>query len=145
MSLWPCSPFLQNFKTFKFLNNLIFHQVHPMNMYFHRRCRNPSLGLATKARACNGTGQEWSPKITSHAPENVGECENEQSHSQMSSHFGNWNPGGLSNLHRTIAGVKTHHIEKLFISLEIYWNEDVWNGIAWPIWTLKTQVMPKKG
>jgi hypothetical protein len=31
------SPFLQNFKTFNFLYNLIFHQVHPMNMYFHKR------------------------------------------------------------------------------------------------------------
>ncbi len=32
-----CIPFFQNFKTLKFLNDLVFHQVHPMNMYFHRR------------------------------------------------------------------------------------------------------------
>jgi hypothetical protein len=30
-------PFFQNFKTLKFLNDLVFHQVHPMNMYFHGR------------------------------------------------------------------------------------------------------------
>jgi len=32
-----CSPFLQNFKTLKLLYDLVFHQVHLMNMYFHRR------------------------------------------------------------------------------------------------------------
>jgi hypothetical protein len=37
MRLLPCSPFVQNFKTLKFLNDLVFHQFHPMNMYFHRR------------------------------------------------------------------------------------------------------------
>ncbi len=37
MNLLPCNPFIQNFKTLKFLNDLVFHQVHPMNMYFHRR------------------------------------------------------------------------------------------------------------
>jgi len=31
-----------------------------------------------------------------------------------------------------------------FISLKIYWNVDVLNGLAWPIWTLKTQVMAKR-
>jgi hypothetical protein len=43
-------------------------------------CRNPSLGLTTKARAYKGMGQEGSPGITFHAPESVGECENEHSH-----------------------------------------------------------------
>jgi hypothetical protein len=38
-------------------------------------CHNPSLGLATKARACKGASQEGSSEVTSHAPENVGECE----------------------------------------------------------------------
>jgi len=37
MSPLSCSFFLQNFKTSKFLNDLVFHQVHPMNMYFHRK------------------------------------------------------------------------------------------------------------
>jgi hypothetical protein len=30
--------------------------------------------------------------------ESVKECEDEDSHSQVSSHFGSWNPGGLPNL-----------------------------------------------
>jgi hypothetical protein len=38
-------------------------------------CRNHSLGLATKARACKGADQEGSPKVTSYAPGSVGECE----------------------------------------------------------------------
>jgi hypothetical protein len=33
------------------------------------------LGLATKARACTGVGQEERLGITSHAPRNVGQCE----------------------------------------------------------------------
>jgi hypothetical protein len=37
MSPLPCKPFLQNFKTLKFLYDLIFHQIHTMNIYFHRR------------------------------------------------------------------------------------------------------------
>jgi hypothetical protein len=37
MSLLPCNLFLQNFKTLKFLYDLIFYQVHPMNMYSHRK------------------------------------------------------------------------------------------------------------
>jgi hypothetical protein len=36
MSPLPCSPFLQNFKTLTFLYDLVFHRVHPMNMYFHK-------------------------------------------------------------------------------------------------------------
>jgi len=36
MIFLPYSPFIQNFKTLKILNDLVFHQVHPMNMYFHR-------------------------------------------------------------------------------------------------------------
>jgi len=28
---------MQNLKTLKFLYDLVFHQVHPMNMYFHKK------------------------------------------------------------------------------------------------------------
>jgi hypothetical protein len=38
-------------------------------------CRNPSLGLMTKARVCKGAGQKGSSGITFHAHANVGECE----------------------------------------------------------------------
>jgi hypothetical protein len=38
------------------------------------QCRNPNLGLATKARACKGASQEGSMGITSHVPMSVGKC-----------------------------------------------------------------------
>ncbi len=34
-------------------------------------CRNPSLGLTTKAKRCKVAGQEGSLKIMSHAPESA--------------------------------------------------------------------------
>jgi hypothetical protein len=37
MSILPCNPFPQNFKILKLYYDFDFHQVHPMNMYFHRR------------------------------------------------------------------------------------------------------------
>jgi hypothetical protein len=43
-------------------------------------CRNPSLGLATKARACKGAGQEGSSGVTFHALGSVGECEGMNPH-----------------------------------------------------------------
>jgi hypothetical protein len=43
-------------------------------------CRNLSLGLTTKARACKGVGQEGSPGVTSHAPGNAKECEGMNPH-----------------------------------------------------------------
>jgi hypothetical protein len=39
------------------------------------KCRNPNLGLATKARACKCEGQKGSSRVTSHVPVSVGECE----------------------------------------------------------------------
>ncbi len=44
------------------------------------QCRNLSLGLVTKARACKGASQEGSPRVTSHALENLGECEGMNPH-----------------------------------------------------------------
>jgi hypothetical protein len=38
-------------------------------------CRNLSVGLMTKARACVGAGQVQSMGVTFHAPRSVGECE----------------------------------------------------------------------
>jgi hypothetical protein len=40
----------------------------------------------------------------------------------MSSHFGSWSLNGFPNLHKTIARVKKHWIEELFIPLKIFWN-----------------------
>ncbi len=72
-------------------------------------CRNLSLGLATKARACEGVGLEWRPRVTIHAPGNVGECEG------MNLHTPKWAP---------TLGVK--------ISIESWWtfksSENNWRG-----------------
>jgi hypothetical protein len=38
-----------------------------------------SLGLVTKAKACKDAGQDWSPRVTFHAPESV-ECEGKNPH-----------------------------------------------------------------
>jgi hypothetical protein len=56
--------------------------------------------------------------VRAQAKSSVRECEDDDSHSQMSSHFGSWSPGGLPNLQRVIAEVKTPRIEEFFISLE---------------------------
>jgi hypothetical protein len=69
--------------------------------------------LALGSRLRQRLARAWAKK-------NVRECEDEDSHSQMSSHFGSWGPGGLSNLLRAITEVKTLHIEEFFISLESY-------------------------
>jgi hypothetical protein len=44
------------------------------------------LGFVTKARACKGAGQEWSPRVTFHVPESVGTCEG------MNPHTPKWAP-----------------------------------------------------
>ncbi len=100
-------------------------------------CHNPSLGLATKARACKGAGQERGPKVwesvrmNTHTPKWI-------------SIIGSWSPVGLLKLQRVIARVKTPRLVKFFISLKNYWNLDVQNGLTWPIWTSATQVMAKR-
>ncbi len=33
----PFGPFFKNFKILTVLYDMVFHQVHPMNMYFHKR------------------------------------------------------------------------------------------------------------
>ncbi len=50
------------------------------------QCRNPSLRLATKARACKGAGQEWSSGVTFHVLESVEKCEG------MNPHTTKWIP-----------------------------------------------------
>jgi hypothetical protein len=47
-------------------------------------------------------------------------------------------------LQRVIAEVKTHWIEEIFISLEIYWNLDVWNGLYDSFRHLKHKLWPKE-
>jgi len=104
-----------------------------------------TLTLGSWAKGLQECGTKGKPKRHILYPR---ECrkvwENEPSHSQVSSYFGSWSLGGLLNHQRAILGVKTHWIEDIFISLESYWNLDVQNGLARPIWTLKTQVMAKR-
>ncbi len=45
-----------------------------------RSCCNPSLGLATKARACKVAGQEGNSGVMSHAPMSVRKCEGMNPH-----------------------------------------------------------------
>jgi hypothetical protein len=59
-----------------------------------------------KARAYEVTGQEGSPKVTSHAPDSAKNCEGMNPH--------------ILNLQKAIVGVNTHWIEKFFISLKSY-------------------------
>jgi hypothetical protein len=54
--------------------------------FFCSICCNLSLGLVTKARACKGAGQEWSPGVTFHAFGSIGKCEG------MNPHTPKWVP-----------------------------------------------------
>jgi hypothetical protein len=49
-------------------------------------CRNPSLGLMTKAMACEGARQEWSLGVTSHAPKSVRDYEEMNLHTPKRAH-----------------------------------------------------------
>jgi len=60
-----------------------------------------ALGSQLRQKGLKGAGQE--------------ECENENSHSQVSSPFASWSPCGFLNLHKAIAEVKTPRIEEFFI------------------------------
>jgi hypothetical protein len=106
-------------------------------------CCNPSLKLTTKGlQGCGLRRKPGSNMSCSWDYKRV--WGNEPSHCQMNSHFGNLSLGGLPNFQRAITGVKTHWIEMFLILLESSWNVDVWSGLAWPIWTIKTQVMAKR-
>jgi hypothetical protein len=39
---------------------------------------------------------------------------------------------------------QTHYIKDFLIPLYSSWKLDIWNGLAWSIWTPKTQVMAKR-
>jgi hypothetical protein len=59
---------------------------------------------------------------------------------------GTWSLLRLLKIQSLNVGVKTPHIEVFFIPLEMSWNVDVQNGLAWAIWTYAPQVMlGKKG
>jgi hypothetical protein len=132
-----------------------------LHIHFHSNClptmypyvfffKTPYVAtLALGSRPKQGLARLWTKREAQGGHISCSwECkrvwENEPSHFQVNSHFGSWSPNGLSNFQRAIEGVKTHWIETFLISLESSWNVDVWNGLAWPIWTSKTQVMAKR-
>jgi hypothetical protein len=108
---------------------------------FKGKCHNPSIGFVTKAKAWKGVGQKCNPGITFGL---LGMWRHEPTHSQMDSQFGSWKPHGVSKFQKCILGVKIHWIKKFLVPLKNSWNVDVSNGLAWPIWVLKTQVMAKR-
>jgi hypothetical protein len=58
-------------------------------------CHNPSLRLATKAKACKVTGQEGA-RESPHMLVGVQRVRgNEPSHSQVNSHYGSWSPNWI--------------------------------------------------
>jgi hypothetical protein len=112
--------------------------------YCTQLCCNLSLGLVTKAKGLQECRPKRKPKSHISCSQ---ECKrvwgNKPSHPQGNSHFGSWSLGGFLNLQKAIVGVKTHWSETLLISLENPWKVDVWNGLAWPVWTFEAQVMVK--
>jgi hypothetical protein len=104
-----------------------------------------ALGSRPRQRGCKGASQREARESRQGS---VRECrkvwESEPSHSQGNSHFGRWSPGGLLKLQRPIWGVKSQWLVALFVSMEISWSVDVWNGLVLLIWTSETQVMTKR-
>jgi uncharacterized protein YjbK len=69
--------------------------------------RNPSLELATKARACKITRQEGSLGVTLHAPKSVGKCEGmNPCTSKGASTLGVKSPGELPIFRERLQGSK---------------------------------------
>ncbi len=53
---------------------------HGDNIWGHIKCRNPSFGLATKAKGLQGCGPTESPGVTSHTVRSVRKCEGVNPH-----------------------------------------------------------------
>jgi hypothetical protein len=143
--LWcplPLPMYLLSFNIWWMMSSVIFGWFCGL---LYKRCHNLSLGLTTKTRACKGVGQEWSPRVTFHAPGSVGKCEG------MNPHIPKWAPTlgvGVSMdsliFRGRVVGVKSHWIERFLIPLESSWNLVVLNGLEWPIWVFKTQITAKR-
>jgi hypothetical protein len=118
------------------------------NIFFHLLCCNPSFGLAIKARAYKGAGQEWSSRVTLHAPERLRVWESgriEPPHSQMNSHFGSWSPNRLPNLQKVIAGVKPIGLKSSLHHWKNLWTHMSKMGLHDPFGHLKHKLWPKEG
>jgi hypothetical protein len=83
------------------------------NKWFNYSCyRNPSIGLATKAKGCKVASQREAGSHVACFRECKRVWGNRPSHSQGNSHFGSWSLGGLLNFQSAITRVKTHRIEE---------------------------------
>jgi hypothetical protein len=118
---------------------------HGMDLIVEVFCHNLNLGLATKTKACESAGQEWTWESHFMFSKVQESWKNEPPHSQVNSHFGSWSPNRFLNLQKVIVGVKTHWIEEIFISLESSWNIDVKMGSHDPFRHFKHKLWPKKG
>jgi hypothetical protein len=54
--------------------------THALHLQRQVHCRNPSFGLATKAKGLQGCGPKGSSKVTSGTPGSVGKCEGVNPH-----------------------------------------------------------------
>jgi len=66
--------------------------------YSNLFCRNPSLGLATKAKGLQGCGPRGILGVTSHTPRSVRKCEGVNPHTPQATPI----PDGLPKLQRAI-------------------------------------------
>jgi hypothetical protein len=55
-----------------------------------------------------------------------------------------WSPPGLPKTQKTIWKTKTPRIGMFLVSLEMSWNVDIENALAFSIWTSAAQVMGKR-
>jgi hypothetical protein len=65
---------------------------------FGRECHDLNLGLMTKVRGLQRCGSKVKSRSHISCSRECRKCEGKNPHSQMGSHFGNWNPNGLLNL-----------------------------------------------
>jgi hypothetical protein len=82
-------------------------------------CRNPNLGLATKARGLQGCGPKKGPRSHFTCSRECKKFEGMNPHTPKgTSMLGVGVPKGLPNCKSAIARVVTHRLEEFFISLE---------------------------
>jgi hypothetical protein len=75
MHIW-----VHNWLWYSVLHHLKWHWFMDLMEHAYAPCRNPSLGLATKAKGLQGCGPRGSPGITSHALGSVRKCEGVNPH-----------------------------------------------------------------
>lgn len=127
--------FCDNQNWIQITNGILYFIIIGLNLlqsHYHL-CHDPSIMLATKAKAWQSAGRKCNLGVTFTL---VGKWGNESTHSQVDSYFGSWNPYGVLNFQRGISRVQTHWIKELLIPLESFWTLDILNGLSWPIWIL---------